>query len=158
METNNNALSTEQSLERHLELTRSSCSRNLNQYLRKIKTSDPFKNKVKEASRKEPFNQDNFPFRYYDTDGKIDWEIISLIMPFEIEKTIKREYPMLCENEIRLCCLLIFDVPFKFIPNILKYNKKSIYPTQSKIKQKAKIKNIKEMFRKININFILTAS
>jgi len=75
-------------------------------------------------------------------------------MPPGIEKAIKSEYQALHENEIRLCCLLIFDVPTKSILNILTYNQKSIYATTFTIKQKAGVKKIAEIFVNVIINMI----
>jgi len=132
--------------------TRQSYSHNLNMYLLLIKTSDPFKRNRKEEQRKGQFHQAGIPI--YDEKGKYNWEIIHLFMPQGIEKAIKKEYDTLQENEIRLLCLRLFDVPVKTILNILAYNKKSIYSTTCLVKKKAGVKELWEIFRKIILNSI----
>lgn len=141
----------EQLINSLIEKHRRSFSRNLNDFLILIKTSDPFKNKGKIFQTKDRFFQDIFPV--YDKNGKISWDIIRMFMPPDFEKSVKQAYPILCENEVRLSCLLIFDVPPKNILNILTYNNpKTIYSTSFAIRQKADVKEIREIFKKINLN------
>jgi len=125
---------------------------NLNKFLKKIKYYNPLNYKVKDYRLKETFNQDFL--QVYDENGKISWDAIRLFIPPGIEKAIKSECKEFNDNEIRLCCLLIFDVPTKSILNILTYNKKSIYSTTYTIKKKAKVKKIPEIFRNIILNMI----
>ena len=45
------------------------------------------------------------PF-FYDDEEKINWDVVSQLMPPNLEKLLSEKYGMLNENEIRLCCLL----------------------------------------------------
>ena len=148
METNNEIPMNEPTMFCLIEQFRKSYAVNLNNFLKIIKFSDLLKkNKGKDSQLKEQSYHDILPL--YDEKGKISWEIIRMHMLSDIEKYIKSEYNTLHENEIRLCCLLIFDVPTKHILNILNYNQKSIYSTSFTIKQKAGVKEITEIFGKI---------
>jgi hypothetical protein len=105
--------------------------------------------------------KDDKVFRYFpevlkfrDEDGKINWNIIHRFMPSNLERNIKKEYNMLNVNEIRLCCLLFFNVPRKTITKILPYQQNSITPILFRIKQKTGITNINEIFRWIILNMI----
>ena len=86
---------------------------------------------------------------FYDATGKISWNNIHPLMPYDIEKSIKKEYGLLSENEIRLCCLLLFDVPANEITNILPYTQKSIHSITHRIKQKTNMKDIKTNLKKM---------
>jgi len=88
----------------------------------------------------------------HDVDGKLDWKNISPLMPSNIEKKIKNKYNQLTDNEIKACCLLIFDVAFADIAKILSFRQKSICVVISKIKKKTGMKE----FKKIYLNFVLT--
>ena len=79
---------------------------------------------------------------FYDATGKINWNNIHPLMPLNIENNIKKEYGVLSENEIRLCCLLLFDVPVNNIADILPYTQKSIHSITHRIKQKTGINDI----------------
>jgi DNA-binding CsgD family transcriptional regulator len=70
-------------------------------------------------------------------------------MPSDIEKSIKKEYGLLNENEIRLCCLLFFKVPDRNIAKILTYKQKSIRSIKYIIKHKTGIQDIMEILKKI---------
>ena len=132
METNDKALNSDKAIDRLIEFFRLLHSHKLKEFIGEKTNRNIFKNK----------------------EEKISWELIRLYLPYNIEKYIKQEYEMLTDNEIRLCCLLIFDVSIKNIHNILKYSKKSIYSVTYGIKKKAGIKEINEIFRKIILNFI----
>jgi len=43
---------------------------------------------------------------------------------------------MLNENEIKLCCLFLFEVDLKNMSNILPFRPNSVYVMKNKIKQK----------------------
>jgi DNA-binding CsgD family transcriptional regulator len=85
---------------------------------------------------------------FYKENGKINWETIYPLMPPDIEKRIKKEYGALNENEIKLCCLLLFNVPCKDITEILSYTQKSIHSITHRIKQKTGMKKIQENLKK----------
>jgi len=105
-----------------------------------------FKNRVKDEGLKKDFQQiDQF---FFSENGNINWETIFPLMPPEIERKIKKEYNALNENEIRLCCLLLFNIPCKDITGILPYTQKSIHSITHRIKQKTGMKNIKEGLKK----------
>lgn len=79
---------------------------------------------------------------FYDEIGKLRWENIQSLMPPNLEKKVKRAYKMLCENEIRLCCLLLFDVNTSDIINILPYTNESVYVVTNRIKRKTGMNDI----------------
>ena len=83
----------------------------------------------------------------FNEDGKINWESIRSLMPPKIEEKIKKEYEALTENEIRLCCLILFNVQSNDIADILPYTQKSIYSITCRIKQKTGKKNIMEILK-----------
>jgi len=85
----------------------------------------------------------------YDATGKISWNNIHPLMPYGIEKSIKKEYGVLSDNEIRLCCLLLFDVPANEITDILPYTQRSIHSITHRIKQKTDMKDIKTNLKKM---------
>ena len=87
------------------------------------------------------------PF-FYDKTGKIRWDVIRELMPRNIEKSIKREYDTLSENETRLCCLLLFDVPVYDIADILPYTQKSIYTVTNRIRKKTGMIDIRASLKK----------
>jgi len=84
-----------------------------------------------------------FEFYLYDETGNINWYYVSMLLPPNLEQSIKKEYNMLSEKEIRLCCLLLFDIPVKEIASLLIYKQKSIHSIVYKIKQKTGMKDIK---------------
>ena len=109
-----------------------------------------FKNRVKDEELKRDFQQiDQF---FYNEKGKINWETICPLLPPEIEKKIKEKYSALSKNEIKLCCLLLFNVPCKDIAEILPYTQKSIHSITHRIKQKTGIKKVKEGFMYLLLN------
>ena len=79
----------------------------------------------------------------YDKNRKLNWDAICSFMPINFEKNIKKDYDMLSENEIRLCCMLFFEVNTTDIIDILPYTRNSIYVVTNRIKQKAGIIDIK---------------
>lgn len=86
---------------------------------------------------------------FYNKTGKFDWDNIYPLLPPNIEKSIKKEHGILAENEIRLCCLLLFDVKSDDIANILPYTQNSVYSITHRIKEKTGIKDIKTCLKKL---------
>ena len=117
----------------------------INVHIRHCYRYNQFKNKVKSEKLKKGFQQINRYF--FDESGKINWETILPLMPPEIEEKIKKEYNMLNENEIRLCCLHLFSVPGSDIADILPYAHTSIHSTTYRIKRKVGTKNLIEKFK-----------
>ena len=72
----------------------------------------------------------------YGEEGKINWETILPLLPINFEEKIKKRYAKLNTNEIRLCCLLLFDLDIFDVLCILPYNKNSLQSTKSKIRKK----------------------
>ena len=106
-----------------------------------------FTHRVKDEELKKDIQLINQFF--FNEKGNINWETICSLMPPKIERKIKNEYDALNENEIRLCCLLLFNVPCKDITGILPYTQKSIHSITHRVKQKTGLKNIKEGLRNI---------
>ena len=79
---------------------------------------------------------------FYDGTRKLKWDNIRPLMPLNLENKVKAAYGTLCENEIRLCCLLLLDVDTRDISNILPYTKNSVYVVTNRIKKKTGMKNI----------------
>ena len=105
------------------------------------------KSRIRDEELKKDFQQiDQF---FYIESGKINWNTIRPLMPPKIEGKIKKEYGELNENEIRLCCLLLFNVACKDIAEILPYTQRSIHSLTHRIKQKTGMKNIKEDLKNI---------
>jgi len=73
---------------------------------------------------------------FFDEKGKVNWYEISKLIPQNLEKNIKNKYDMLNENEIKLCCLFLFEVDLKNMSNILPFRPNSVYVMKNKIKQK----------------------
>jgi len=72
----------------------------------------------------------------YGKEGKINWETILPLLPVNFEEKIKKRYVKLNTSEIRLCCLLLFDLDIYNLLRILPYNKNSLQATKSKIRKK----------------------
>jgi len=83
-------------------------------------------------------------YLFLDSIGKIKWDSIRLLMPLNLEENIKKEYEMLSENEIRLCCLILFNATASDIAAILPFTRKSIYVVTNRIKKKTGMKDIRE--------------
>ena len=84
---------------------------------------------------------------FFDESGKINWETIRRLMPPGIEEKIKKEYNILNENEIRLCCMILFNVQSNVIADLLPYTQTSIHSITYRIKQKTGMKNIMESLK-----------
>jgi len=156
MTTNDLTLTHEEANDLLLEQIRSTFSRMLKTFLQLYAKYDRFKTDMQAHTSIRLFHQMDVP--YFDDKGKVNWDIILQIIPPNIEKHIKEEYNMLNKNEIRLCCLLFFDVSPKNIATILPYKKMSVYSILSKIKLKTGTKDITEMYRKIILKTILTST
>ena len=83
----------------------------------------------------------------YGKTGKLNWDNICPLMPANLEKGIKKEYAMLSENEIKLCCLLFFGVPCKDIASVMSHTQQSVHSITYRIKQKTGMKNIRESLK-----------
>jgi len=106
-----------------------------------------FKEKMKNEDHKRYFQLAD---KYFcDKSGKLKWEHISNLIPPNLEQNIKEKYPTLRENEIRLCCLLLFDVSCFDISEILPYTQQSVYSVTHKIKKKAGMEDIIPSLRKM---------
>ena len=146
METNGNKPINETSIEQWIEEIRSSYAHMLKVHLQLYRRHDQFMSDVKDEKLKQ-FYRTGQP--YHEENGKINWEIIHQFMPPDMKKRLEEKYSMLNEHEIRLCCLLFFNVSDKTIADILSYNQKSIRSMKYVVKHKTGIRDIREMFRKI---------
>ena len=108
MESNDNKQIDEKVIDRFIEQTRQSYSQMLKMYLQLYK-------------KHELLKHNNFSEK-----SKISWDIVSQFIPQDLEKNLKEEYPVLNQNEVRLCCLLFFDLSYKNILEILPYSSKSL--------------------------------
>ena len=90
---------------------------------------------------------------FLDEKGKVSWDEIRKMIPPNLEKSIKNKYAMLNENEIKLCCLLLFEVTPHNISNILKISKDTVYVLKNKIKHKTGIFEIKEVLKYFLLDF-----
>ena len=73
---------------------------------------------------------------FYGEAGAMNWESIQPLLPGNLEEKIKKEYGALNTNEVRLCCLILFDVDKKYMLRILPLSEKSCYTIKCRIKQK----------------------
>ena len=90
---------------------------------------------------------------YFDDKGRIKWAIIQQVLPPDVESFFNNEYPMLSEREIRLCCLMAFDLPANDITGILAYsNQGSVHTITNRIKSKIGVKNVRESFKNLLLN------
>jgi len=90
---------------------------------------------------------------FYDASGKINWDHIRALMPQNLERNIKDEYNMLSENEIRLSCLILFNVSVQEITDILPFTQNSIYVITNRIKRKTEMKDIKSSLKHFIIEY-----
>ena len=60
---------------------------------------------------------------------------------------------MLTELEVKLCCLIFFTLSEKTIATILPYKEASIRPKVVKIKRKAGLNDLNEMYRKMLLSW-----
>ena len=149
MKKNDKTSVNENPIEQLMEQSRLPYAHMLEMYLQLYKRQDQLVSDIKDEKLKH-FYQTDLP--YYDENGKINWEIIHQFMPPDTEKRLEEKYRALNTNEIRLCYLLFFKIPYKTISKILPYRKESIRRTIYKIKQKTGLKDIEEMFGKIIVN------
>ena len=140
----------EKSIDILIEQIRMTYSHMLKTYLQLYVKQDQFRAFTTESGLKKSYTINNL----YDETGKINWDIISHFISPNMEKYVKEEYKMLNENEIRLCCLLFFNLPSKTIASILQYKKKSVYSISFIIKQKMGIKDLRILYRKIILKMI----
>jgi hypothetical protein len=81
---------------------------------------------------------------FYGEPGELNWVSIRKLIPANLEGRIKEKYNMLNTNEIRLCCLMLFDVDKKDITHILPLKKNSLSPMVYQIKKKSGINDLKK--------------
>ena len=93
---------------------------------------------------------------YFDDAGKIKWITLIPLIPPNIEENLKKEYDMLNENEIRLCCLILFDVSTKYITEILPFTRNSVHAVASRIRKKTGMKDIREGMKNLLLKKIAT--
>lgn len=108
------------------------------------------KNRNSDEELKDDFQQ--IEEYFFNESSKINWATIRPLIPPKIEGKIKKAHKNLNVNEIRLCCLLLFNVPCKDIAEILPYTQKSIHSITYRIKRKTGIKKIKDGFKKFLLN------
>ena len=147
MNTNETLTIPNESNELLMEKIRSSFAYMLKEYLWVYKKFDQLRSNVRDEKMKNYFSLDGDLL--YDENGKINWEIIRRFMPQDVEQRLKEQYSMLNENEVRLCCLLFFKVSKKSISTILPYSQNSIKSITCRIRQKAGIETITEIYRLI---------
>ncbi len=68
--------------------------------------------------------------------GESVWDILYSMMPHDFEKTIQLKYSQLDKSEVRICCLLYFDLTNKEISFILKFKPNTIHSRRSTIRSK----------------------
>ena len=150
MKSDDNMQIDEKAVCRIAEQIRQSYSQMLKMYLHLYKKYDQLKSNYRDEKPKNYFYTAN---QYlYDEKGKINWDIIRQFIPQDMEKSIREEFRELNNNEIRLCCLLFFNLPYKNIAEILPYTQKSIRSILFRIKRKTGIKDINKMINKIIVN------
>ena len=135
--------------DRMVESVRLSYVHALAAYLKLYKKYEQFKSKINEEGLKKYFHLVDLYF--YDETGNFDWDNIRFIMPLNLEKTIKAEYDTLSDTEIRLCCLLLFDIPGNDIASILSFTQTSIHSKTHIIKKKTGMKDIKKALKSLLI-------
>jgi len=118
----------------------------LKNYIQLCNRYKHLKNRFKEKETEKLFSVIDLYF--YDETGKINWDNICPLMPLNIEKRIKEKYNILTKNEIRLCCLLFFNISYNDIADILPYTQNSAHTIFHKIKQKTGINDITITFKK----------
>jgi len=145
MNTNDTFTSQDESSEQKMENVRTSFTYMLKEHLVIYKKYDQIRSDVRDEKKNHYFELDGHS--YYDENGKINWEIIHRFMPQDIEKHFKEKYDMLNENEVRLCLLLFFKVSKKTISAILPYKQNSIKSITCRIRRKAGIETITDIYK-----------
>jgi len=107
--------------------------------------------KIKNKGNEDQFHL--FDSFFHDATGKINWEHLRTLMPQDLEKNIKNKYNMLSENEIRLSCLILFNVSVQEITDILPFTQNSIYVITNRIKRKTGMKDIKSSLKPFIVVF-----
>ncbi len=126
------------------EKIRQSCAMELKVHLKIYERYEHFKMNYDEKTREFLMIIDR---HFYGETGKINWDTVSPMMPKNFEKTVKNKYKKLNTNEVRLCCLLLFDLSYTDIANILPLAQGSAYTTANRIKGKLGITNIPEALK-----------
>jgi len=113
----------------------------LQTYLQIHKTYKHFREEIMDERLKKNFHL--IDHNLYNKTGKLNWDNIRQLMPPNLERLIGKKYSMLNENEIKLCCLHLFNVSGEDITSILSYTKKSVHTITYLIKKKTGIHNIR---------------
>ena len=129
----------------HLENIRLSYAHVLKAYLRLHDNYNHLKIKITDEESKKIFQL--LDQSLYGKKGKLNWNNIHPLMPANLEKSIKKKYVMLSDNEVKQCCLLLFSVPCKDIAAVLSLTQQSVHSITYRIKQKAGMKNIRESLK-----------
>ena len=129
---------------------RNSYSQSLNGYFQLCRRYAQIKKSSFESNQKQFFFKTDSLF--YDPEGKINWDNVRQLLPPNMEQHIKGKYRMLKYNEIRLCCLLAFDISPETIASIKLYKKASIPSIKHLIKQKSGIQDFTGLLREITLN------
>ena len=80
----------------------------------------------------------------YGEKGELNWETVRPLLPAGLEEGIKKKYDQLNDNEIRLYCLILYDVDKRDITRILSLKKTSIDTLTSRIRSKTGMKDIQK--------------
>ncbi len=105
-----------------------------------------------EQFKKININKDNqyifllFNAHFYGNIEKIDWDTVRPLMPANLETDIKKEYDMLNSNEVKVRCLLIFDIAYADIIYILKLKRDTAHTYAHRIRNKTGVSDIPEAF------------
>ena len=120
-------------LEQVAEQIRLSYAHVLKRYMQLLKRFKQMKENITDDDLKRNIHLvDNL---FFDETGKVSWDAISDLMPPNLEKNIKNKYAMLNENEIKLCCLALFEVDPKNMNIILPISPNSVYVLKSASKK-----------------------
>lgn len=155
MNTINPLIIKDKSIDEWMEQIKLTYSHMLKEHLHVYKKYDQLQSYVRDDKTRKYFDSNGTD--YYDENGKINWEIIRQFIPTGMEIFIQEEYNMLNVNEVRLYCLLFFKVSGKTIAKILPYKEQSLRSIIFKSKQKAGMKDIHELYRKIIVNISSTS-
>ena len=152
MKTDETILNGEMDIKEWMEQTRSFFSHMIKEYLRMYKKYDRLKTIVQGAKSINYYDFDGISF--LDENGKINWDIIRQFIPKDMDTHIQKTYKILNDNEVRLCCLLFFKIPYKDIAEILPYKERSIHVKKRLIKQKTGLQDWSALFRFITLDYL----
>ena len=81
---------------------------------------------------------------FYDERGRLNWNSIRMLLPPNLEKNIQKECVLLNENEIKICCLLLFDVSENEIAEIMQLSEETVNLIKLDITNKTGMNDIKD--------------